>query len=511
MRFLGYPYSATGASPQTGFSCIGFASYVYHLNGIPLPGDLGDALAYAPRVPFSDLQPGDLLYFQNTVWNGLSHVAIYIGGGKFIHAEWYNRGVVISSFNNDPVDGNYWIGKYLGANRPWGGAAGEAVVTPPVSGNASSGGASAKTPTTSAVTQVVSGPSAVVTVSSLNVRSGPSMNHSVQQVIQQGTTVTIIGKRNGWYKVQLPDGTIGWVIAQGIGRSGASSSSASASASSSSATVVSVTGSNGVNATVGTPTAPTQVGTPARVHVRATASATVSGLRVHTSPSTDAPVITSVSPGQKLQVIGRKNGWIEVRMPDGTVGWVSSAYTAVKSKAGRPAPAAGTTSSTSTVVKGTAVKQVSASGAATTAVAVHVRSAPSLSASIITTLPSGGSYQVIGRSNGWLHVQLSNGVTGWISAAVLGGPSSYNASTTRSTTRRSASSARSYSASTKTSGGSSVVTAGVRVHSAPGVNAPVVGMVAAGTHVTVLGYKNGWALVRLPSGQTGYVLGSYVR
>jgi uncharacterized protein YgiM (DUF1202 family) len=36
-------------------------------------------------------------------------------------------------------------------------------------------------------------------------------------------------------------------------------------------------------------------------------------------------------------------------------------------------------------------------------------------------------------------------------------------------------------------------------------------MVAAGTHVTVLGYKNGWALVRLPTGQTGYVLGTYVR
>jgi cell wall-associated NlpC family hydrolase len=118
MKYLGYPYTATGNSPNTGFSCIGFVSFVYRSNGIPFPGDLGSALAYAPRVPFSDLKPGDILYFQNTVWKGLSHAAIYIGGGKFIHAEYYNRGVVITSFRNDPVDGSNWIGHYLAANRP---------------------------------------------------------------------------------------------------------------------------------------------------------------------------------------------------------------------------------------------------------------------------------------------------------------------------------------------------------------------------------------------------------
>jgi cell wall-associated NlpC family hydrolase len=104
LRYIGYPYTAVGNSPSTGFSCIGFASFVYRSMGIPLPGDLQDALNYAPQVPFSQLQPGDLLYFQNTIWNGLSHVAIYIGGGRFVHAEWYGKGVRISSFNNDPSD-----------------------------------------------------------------------------------------------------------------------------------------------------------------------------------------------------------------------------------------------------------------------------------------------------------------------------------------------------------------------------------------------------------------------
>src|SRR5579872_1552919 len=130
LKYLGYRYTTVGNSPSTGFSCIGFVSYVYQENGIPLPGDLEGAQAYAPGIAFSAILPGDILYFQNTVWPGISHAAIYLGGGRFIHAEWYNRGVVISSFTNDPVDGDYWIGKYLGANRPWAGPAAGGAITP---------------------------------------------------------------------------------------------------------------------------------------------------------------------------------------------------------------------------------------------------------------------------------------------------------------------------------------------------------------------------------------------
>ncbi|HEX6507791.1 MAG TPA: SH3 domain-containing protein, partial [Chloroflexota bacterium] len=59
--------------------------------------------------------------------------------------------------------------------------------------------------------------------------------------------------------------------------------------------------------------------------------------------------------------------------------------------------------------------------------------------------------------------------------------------------------------------GTSILTAGVRVHSRPGMAAPVITLAAAGTHVSVLGYSSGWALIRLPAGTTGYVLGSFVR
>ena len=112
MRYLGYPYTATGDSPSTGFSCIGFVSFVYRTNGIPLPGDLGGALGFAPQVAFSDLMPGDILYFQNTVWSGLSHAGIYIGNGRFVHAENEGTGVVVSN-----LSGGYYGPKYYTARR----------------------------------------------------------------------------------------------------------------------------------------------------------------------------------------------------------------------------------------------------------------------------------------------------------------------------------------------------------------------------------------------------------
>jgi cell wall-associated NlpC family hydrolase len=71
------------------------------------------------QVPMDQLQPGDLLFFQNTNWPGLSHVGIYIGDGKFVHAEYYGVGVTVSSLSNDPRDANYWSVHYRTANRPW--------------------------------------------------------------------------------------------------------------------------------------------------------------------------------------------------------------------------------------------------------------------------------------------------------------------------------------------------------------------------------------------------------
>lgn len=395
LRYLGYPYTMTGNSPQTGFSCIGFVSYVYRTNGIPLPGDLGGAMAYAPAVPFSQLEPGDILFFGNTIWTGLSHTGIYLGGGKFVHAEWYNRGVVVSSFNNDKVDGNYWIGKYLGAVRPWGGVAGSAVVNIP------SAGQSTTAPVTTTPSKAIfNGPTATVTVPLLNVRVSPSKSAGVRQIVPQGTSLVVLGKSHGWYKVQLPDGTIGWIVAAGIGTA-APTTTAQAQV--------------GANPTVGQQVTPKSQSVPTQT-VHTTASVRVSALNVHTSPSKSAPIITAVGQGQQLQILARGNGWMKVRTPDGSIGWVKTSMTSARhGSVQKAATSTGPAYKSVTPPQSVQHKVVSTSTRGpylTASVRVHV--APGLRARVIMTAGIGTHVQVLGYNAGWARVRLVTGVVGYV-------------------------------------------------------------------------------------------------
>ena len=86
-QYLGSPYAIIGNSPSTGFSCIGFVNFVFHQNGVYVPFATPSAWNSAPHVPYNELMPGDVLFFSNTVFAGLSHVAIYIGNDLMIGAD----------------------------------------------------------------------------------------------------------------------------------------------------------------------------------------------------------------------------------------------------------------------------------------------------------------------------------------------------------------------------------------------------------------------------------------
>ena len=79
-RYLGTPYSWAGASPA-GFDCSGFVMYVYSRIGIQLPHSSWMLWGVGKPVARNDLRPGDILFF-----NGLGHVGIYVGHGRFIHS-----------------------------------------------------------------------------------------------------------------------------------------------------------------------------------------------------------------------------------------------------------------------------------------------------------------------------------------------------------------------------------------------------------------------------------------
>ena len=111
-QYNGYRYRYGGASPS-GFDCSGFVYYVYKQAGYTIGRDTNAQYNSGTRVGFNSLQPGDIVLFSNTYRRGLSHAAIYIGGGKIIHAVNESVGVTVSNLNS-----SYWRSHFTTGVRP---------------------------------------------------------------------------------------------------------------------------------------------------------------------------------------------------------------------------------------------------------------------------------------------------------------------------------------------------------------------------------------------------------
>jgi cell wall-associated NlpC family hydrolase len=110
-RYIGTPYVWGGASPQTGFDCSGLVQYSYSHIGIHLPRVAADQFNTGTPVPRDHLQPGDVVFFQEST-GYVHHEGMYIGDGRFIHAPETGEDVKISR-----LDEPYFAQQYAGARR----------------------------------------------------------------------------------------------------------------------------------------------------------------------------------------------------------------------------------------------------------------------------------------------------------------------------------------------------------------------------------------------------------
>ena len=112
MGLLGVSYRFGGSSVSSGFDCSGFMQHIFRKTmQINLPRTSAEQAKMGVAVSRSELQPGDMVFF-STSRGRISHVGLYIGNNRFIHAPRTGKSIEITSLGN-----KYWNSKYVTARR----------------------------------------------------------------------------------------------------------------------------------------------------------------------------------------------------------------------------------------------------------------------------------------------------------------------------------------------------------------------------------------------------------
>ena len=110
MGMVGTRYLYGGTDPLKGFDCSGLVYYAYEQAGYRVPRTSQELFRAARKISVNDADPGDLMFFQDQT--KLSHVGIYLGDGKFVHAPKTGSTVRVEN-----AQSTYWTKRFNGARR----------------------------------------------------------------------------------------------------------------------------------------------------------------------------------------------------------------------------------------------------------------------------------------------------------------------------------------------------------------------------------------------------------
>ena len=206
---------------------------------------------------------------------------------------------------------------------------------------------------------------ATVNVSALNIRSGPGINYSKKGVVYKGASLNIIETNGEWSHVTLDNGEKGWVCSKYINSTSSSNNIA-----------------NNVSGQV---------------------SVTASYVNIRTGAGTNNTIKTVVPYGTKLTLISKSNGWYNVKLENGTTGWISGKYISTISN-----------NQNSNQSSNTYNNFTPCNGKVTSYANLNVRSGPGTNYTIKTRLIYGQVVKLTEKINGWYKITLSNGSDGWV-------------------------------------------------------------------------------------------------
>lgn len=297
---------------------------------------------------------------------------------------------------------------------------------------------------------------AAVTADVLNVRSYPSTESSIIAKLSINQEVSVLAEQDGWSHITYGNKK-GWVSSAYIQKRKLPAPQTSAK-----------------------PAATAQAGVNAFVKA--------SNLNVRSAPSTSGNIVASLPNGTKVTVLGEKSGWAQIKTIQNQTGWVASQYL-TKSASPQTDTAANPAASPSVTVG--KIGTVTAGN-------LNVRSSASMNGTVIASLPKNTKVSVLSTQGSWVQIKWDNKKTGWVAAAYL-------------TISQTAVQPNKPAVPSPQSGKTGTVNvSSLNLRSMPSTSAKVLNSLPRDTAVTILKVESGWAQVKTPANQTGWVASPYL-